>query len=251
MSAPAWLRDQPYAHRGLWAWDGPPENSMAAFLAAREHNLGIELDVRAAADGELIVFHDAKLDRMTGESGPIAARRAADLARVALLQSEERIPRLAEVLTACPQTPLLIEMKIEPGDEERVPRALAALIAGHKGPAAVMSFSAAALAAFAAAAPHVSRGQLSAGLRRGGRDWRASSLDEERRDLALSQPDFLSFAVDVLTTHGRPLADEAAAPLLAWTVRDRAALAAARAGADQIIFEHLPPALVLDAPARL
>ena len=40
-----------YAHRGLWLEAGPVENSLAAFRAAAEAGLGVEFDVRPAADG--------------------------------------------------------------------------------------------------------------------------------------------------------------------------------------------------------
>ena len=42
---PGWVTDVPLAHRGLWSDDGPPENSLAAFAAARDAGVGVELDV--------------------------------------------------------------------------------------------------------------------------------------------------------------------------------------------------------------
>ena len=57
-----------YAHRGLH--DGTrAENSMSAFKAAVDAGYGIELDVRLSSDGELVVFHDNTLDRMTESKG--------------------------------------------------------------------------------------------------------------------------------------------------------------------------------------
>jgi glycerophosphoryl diester phosphodiesterase len=43
--------------------DGPPENSLGAFQAACAAGYGIELDVQLSADGEAMVFHDARSDR--------------------------------------------------------------------------------------------------------------------------------------------------------------------------------------------
>ena len=54
-----------YAHRGLHG-DGIPENSLPAFARASERGYGIELDVQLSADGEVMVFHDYTLGRMTG-----------------------------------------------------------------------------------------------------------------------------------------------------------------------------------------
>jgi len=61
--------DTDYAHRGLWnenSEKGIPENSLAAFRNACEKGYGIELDIQLSKDGEVIVFHDYTLERMTG-----------------------------------------------------------------------------------------------------------------------------------------------------------------------------------------
>ena len=55
-----------YAHRGLHG-NGIPENSLAAFRLAAEAGCGIELDVQLSRDGEVMVFHDYTLTRMTGK----------------------------------------------------------------------------------------------------------------------------------------------------------------------------------------
>ena len=53
-----------YAHRGLHGM-GVPENSLLAFRGAVEAGYGIELDLQLSRDGEVMVFHDYNLDRMT------------------------------------------------------------------------------------------------------------------------------------------------------------------------------------------
>ena len=54
-----------YMHRGYHN-EYIPENSMVSFIKAKEKNLGIELDVWMIKSGELIVFHDSNLKRMSG-----------------------------------------------------------------------------------------------------------------------------------------------------------------------------------------
>ena len=56
-----------YAHRGLHGGD-IPENSIAAFENAVKSGFGIELDIQLSRDGEVMVFHDYDLLRMTGDS---------------------------------------------------------------------------------------------------------------------------------------------------------------------------------------
>lgn len=59
------------AHRGASA--AAPENTLAAFgLAAEEGAHGVELDVRLSADGNVVVIHDATVDRTTSDTGAVA-----------------------------------------------------------------------------------------------------------------------------------------------------------------------------------
>lgn len=100
-----------FAHRGGCALG--PENTIKAFdrgMAAGAD--GLELDVHLSADGIVVVHHDDTLDRTTNGSGPIAARTAAELARVDAGEGEG-IPALSEVLARYPGVPIIIEMKVD------------------------------------------------------------------------------------------------------------------------------------------
>ncbi|MFN8224090.1 MAG: glycerophosphodiester phosphodiesterase [Gaiellales bacterium] len=78
------------AHRGASADE--KENTLRAFERALAMGCDyVELDVQASVDGELIVFHDTRLDRLTPLRGPVGRRRAAELA-------EHEIPTLAQVV---------------------------------------------------------------------------------------------------------------------------------------------------------
>lgn len=58
------------AHRGASAY--APENTLAAFdRALLQGACEVELDVRFSADDQVMVFHDATLDRKTPLSGPV------------------------------------------------------------------------------------------------------------------------------------------------------------------------------------
>ena len=59
-----------FAHRGASAH--APENTLASFKLATEQGAdGIELDAKLTADGHVIVFHDATVDRTTGSHGRV------------------------------------------------------------------------------------------------------------------------------------------------------------------------------------
>src|SRR5512147_108799 len=133
---PAWLLETPIAHRGLHdARYGVIENSLPAFWTAARGGFPAELDVRLLADGAVVVFHDRDLDRMTGATGPIAARNARELRAILLSGGaagddpridDARIPLLSDVLDLIAgATPLLIEVKNE-GEVGPLERALLA-----------------------------------------------------------------------------------------------------------------------------
>ena len=66
------------AHRGASA--SHPENTMEAFRAAIEMGVDqIETDVRITADGELVLIHDATVDRTTNGTGKVAQMTLAEL----------------------------------------------------------------------------------------------------------------------------------------------------------------------------
>jgi glycerophosphoryl diester phosphodiesterase len=67
-----------YAHQG-GAWESPSSTLFAITRALAAGATAIELDVHATADGELVVCHDATVDRTTGASGLIVDHTLAEL----------------------------------------------------------------------------------------------------------------------------------------------------------------------------
>ncbi len=65
-------------HRG--APREAPENTLAALRRALEAGMdGVEYDVRACGSGDLVLFHDARLERTTDHRGPLAELDLRDL----------------------------------------------------------------------------------------------------------------------------------------------------------------------------
>jgi glycerophosphoryl diester phosphodiesterase len=67
-----------YAHQG-GAWEAPSSTLHAIAHALEAGATGVELDVHATADGELVVCHDATVDRTTAGHGTIASFTLAQL----------------------------------------------------------------------------------------------------------------------------------------------------------------------------
>ena len=241
---------RPIAHRGLHdAPRGRVENSPAAFRAAMERGYGIECDLQPSSDGVPLVFHDFTLDRLTSTTGPIDARPADELARIALHTSGETIPRFADLLAMVGGTvPLFVEIKSPwrplPAAflDETVARA-----ASYDGPIALMSFDPAVMAEVRRRAPDLPRGIVS-GLYQG-EGWWADVLDSDRRERlshllesAEAAPDFFSYHVrDLPTPVTRYVREVQRVPLISWTVRTAEDRAIAARWSDAPTFEGYEP----------
>lgn len=133
--SPSFLQDfaRPllFAHRGYSA--KAPENTLAAFELAWKSGIpGIELDIHLCKSGELVVFHDEELERITGTAGTI---ESTDLETLKTLDAGkgERIPLLSEVFEAAPDHAYFdIEMKVSYRNGREMSLELAKLIKEHE-----------------------------------------------------------------------------------------------------------------------
>jgi glycerophosphoryl diester phosphodiesterase len=238
----AWdlLFDPPVAHRGLWSPDGAPENSLAAFQAACQAGYGVELDVQLTADGEAVVFHDDTLDRMTGASGRVCERTAAELAELSLAGTDEPIPTLMEALAVVGRRAMVhVELKTPYGDVGPLEQRVHEVLIDHAGPVSVIGFNPYSHAWFADRFPGVLRGLDSydylLGAERLAPDQRRAFAALEH--VSIARPHFLALDVDLLD-HPRAIALRAEGmPVVAWTVRSPQAQERVRERCDNIIFE--------------
>ena len=154
------LRRWSYAHRGLHS-EGIPENSMAAFEAAKKAGYGVELDVHLLSDGNLAVIHDSSLERVTGLSGTVEELTAKQLRDCRLCGTEEIIPEFAHVLELFNgEAPLIIELKTANGNHAQLTQAVCDLLESYSGPYCLESFDPRCILWLKKHRPNLIRGQL-------------------------------------------------------------------------------------------
>lgn len=106
-----------FGHRGASGY--APENTLEAFeLAARMGADGVELDVHIARDGELVVAHDERVDRVAFGSGLICEMTTAELKRLRFNRihpefEKATIPTLREVCELLKPTGLHINIELK------------------------------------------------------------------------------------------------------------------------------------------
>ncbi|MEM3956334.1 MAG: glycerophosphodiester phosphodiesterase family protein [Candidatus Bathyarchaeia archaeon] len=105
-------------HRGAKAYE--PENTILSFKRALELGVNaVELDVRRTKDGEIVVIHDAEVDRTTNGKGLVSDLTLKEIKELST-EKGEKIPTLDEALAFLDRkVKVLIEIK-EVGIEEKV-----------------------------------------------------------------------------------------------------------------------------------
>ena len=193
-----------YGHRG--AKGEAPENTLSGF--AYGYHAGVrafELDVRLTADQQIVLMHDASVDRTTNGSGAVA-----ELTREQLAGLDARagfndwpepcaVPTFAELLAVLPED-VRLEIEIKRDDPSRLEILGVGLVAlieqfAMAARVTVSSFNANALRIMRRLAPHLPRAYIG----------------------AYDQPQFLATALELecvqadipLTTGSRTVVDEA------------------------------------------
>ena len=105
------------AHRGASAY--LPENTLEAFALAVEQGAdGIELDIHLTKDGEIVVAHDERLERVSDGVGfvkdyTLAELKAMNFNKLFPELSVCRIPTLGEVYHLMKQTEMTINVELK------------------------------------------------------------------------------------------------------------------------------------------
>ncbi len=253
-----------YAHQG-GAREGPSSTLWAMERAIAAGADALELDVHATADGQLVVCHDATVDRTTNGRGPITSMTLEELRRLdnafwwtpgsvvdpgrddsdyplrgrAPADRALGIATLDEVLAAFPGVILNLDIKQTAPAVPAYEEALARALIDHRrvDDVIVASFNDASTAAFRAAAPGVA---TSAGTFGVAEFWRAAHAD-----MPLPAVPYAALQIPVhtagVTICDAPLVDAAHRAGLAvhvWTIDDAEEMAVLIAlGVDGIMTD--------------
>lgn len=227
-----------YAHRGLHG-NGVPENSLLAFSLACQNGYGIELDVQLSSDGEVMVFHDYTLVRMTGCNGKLSDAPAKKLQALSLSGTDQTIPTLREVLTLVRgRVPLLVELKGE-NLNTALCQKVAELLSSYNGDYCIESFNPLLIKTIKKYLPDAYTGQLYTNVCR----------DKKKRALLhlaltamafnfIARPDFIAYNKKDRNCLPVKLATRFyKAPKFVWTIKTEEDLSLAHTLGEYPIFE--------------
>lgn len=228
------------AHRGLHKMDKTaPENSLTAFRDAVESGYGVEFDVHITADGRLVVFHDDDVKRMCGVEGKIEEMSYAQLSRLRLGNTDEKIPLLGEVLALIGgRTPIVLELK-RGGHNAELCERVYEMLRVYSGQVCVESFDPFIVRWWRRNAPEVLRGQLSC---------RPNEFKGETNKLSafalghlltnfLGRPQFIAYGICEKKPLLVRLCEKMGAMRVCWTSRELSH----EADNDTVIFEYYRP----------
>lgn len=233
-----------YAHRGLHDnLSDAPENSMRAFQKAVDSGFGIELDVQLSRDGVPVVFHDYTLERVCGAEGKVCQRTFEELQELALFGTDQKIPRLEDVLNMVDgRVPLIVELKIESADTAVCPAA-DKLLSGYGGRYCIESFNPLGVLWYRRHRKNVVRGQLADAFYREGEY--SGPLYFCLQNLLfnwLGKPDFIAYNHKYPGMISRSLCRGLyRGTAAAWTIRNQEELDSAKKHFDLYIFDSFLP----------
>lgn len=233
----SFLKNKLIAHRGCHdIKKSIPENSMLAFEEAIKNNYTIELDVHILKDGNIVVFHDDNIKRMTGIDKNLKDMNYSEMESIRLQKTDQKIPLFKDVLDLVNgKVPLLVELKYDTKCG-LLEKEVINILNNYKGKFAVQSFSPLTIRYFRKNAPDYIRGQL------------VSSFENEKfkifKKITLGQmifnfitkPDFISYDIRALP-HKKVKRLRAKKLVLGWTIRNKENYEHAKKYCDNCICE--------------
>ena len=232
----SFLKGRLIAHRGCHDIEkNVPENSMLAFDKAVENNYIIELDVHILKDGNIVVFHDDNLKRMTGVNKKIADCFYNELKNVKLQNSDESIPLLKDVLKLVNgKVPIIIELKSDTKNYF-LEKELINLLKNYPGKCAIKSFNPFSVRYFYKNYPDIIRGII---ISEYNKKKKKTAIFGKRWLNIIAKPDFISYDIRALPNR-RITSYKKKRLVLGWTIRNNDDLKKAKQYCDNYICENI------------
>ena len=234
-----WIQTKPIAHRGLHD-EVVPENSMAAFQAAIDADLPIEIDVQVTKDKVPVVFHDDKLDRLTGHKKRVTRVLFDRLDQLRLTGSDHEIPTFKEFLEfVAGRVPILVEIKRNRGSKG-IERVVVDMLKKYKGDFAIQSFNPIAIRKVRKFDPSMYCGLLSSKLEEMKLLRIQKAAVKNARLFFMAKPDFVSFEINSFPNRRvKKFREELGLPIIGWTIKTKEDMERAKEFCDGIIFENI------------
>ncbi len=206
--------NQIIAHRGIYDNKTIPENSILAFILAKEKRYIIEFDIRLSKDNAIIIFHDATLKRMTSINKKIKNLTYDEIKNITLLNTKEKIPTLQKTLSIINgKVPILIELK---ENNILLCKKLVENIKNYSGVICIQSFYPNIIRWFQKNYPNYLRGLLlGINYKKNLRKF----IFNRKDSIFLCKPNFLAVAKDISQSHSiKKLRINY--PILIWTINN-------------------------------
>lgn len=214
------LKETIIAHRGVHNEKDIIENSLEAFKEAVNKNYIIELDVHFLKDGEVVVFHDDNIERMTGINKNLKDCTYDEIRNIKLLNKNTYIPKFSDVLKLVDgKVPILIELKND-NKVGLLESSLVQILKKYNGKYAVQSFNPLSIMWFKNNYPNIIRGQLVCKFKNKKMDNIKKFILKTMFFNIITNPDFISHSVDDLS-YKEVNKIKKNKLILGWTVRNK------------------------------
>ena len=214
------LKETIIAHRGVHNEKDIIENSLEAFKKAVNKNYIIELDVHFLKDGEVVVFHDDNIERMTGINKNLKDCTYDEIRNIKLLNKNTYIPKFSDVLKLVDgKVPILIELKND-NKVGLLESSLVQILKKYNGKYAVQSFNPLSIMWFKNNYPNIIRGQLVCKFKNKKMDNIKKFILKTMFFNIITNPDFISHSVDDLS-YKEVNKIKKNKFILGWTVRNK------------------------------
>lgn len=233
------FKGQLIAHRGLFSpEDAVPENSMEAFALAVANGYGIETDIRLTADGELVIYHDKDLSRLTACDKDVEELTLAEIRELSLDGTEHKIPTFKEFLRFVDgKVPLVIEFKSEKLKCPMLCEKADEILREYSGIYSVQSFDPYVVYWYKKHRPEIFRGQLADVYKDTFIRWLLSTFLYN----FLTRPDYIAFSCEKGDSLSYRIQKMLGAFTAGWTFKEKNQLADNEKVFDAYIFEGFLP----------